>query len=123
MDSQYKLLSELLSDQAAFITSPKTSLANYLGALPPCPPPPVSTGLTIFLSLSVNESLHLKVNLHLSFMEYQAGFSSNFQYDLQFQQTAYQSARISSNDFFFSLINSKMLFDNDKKKISFWNIE
>ena len=35
MDSQYKLLSELLSDQAAFITSPKTSLANYWGALPP----------------------------------------------------------------------------------------
>ena len=44
MDSQYILLSELLSDQAAFITSPKTSLANYWGALPPCPPP-VSTGL------------------------------------------------------------------------------
>ena len=44
MDSQYKLLSELLSDQAAFITSPKTSLANYWGALPPCSPP-VSTGL------------------------------------------------------------------------------
>ena len=43
MDSQYKLLSELLSDQAAFITSPKTSLANYWGALLPCPP--VSTGL------------------------------------------------------------------------------
>ena len=43
MDSQYKLLSELLSDQAAFITSPKTRLANYWGALPPCPP--VSTGL------------------------------------------------------------------------------
>ena len=42
MDSQYKLLSELLSDQAAFITSPKTSLANYWGA---CPLPPVSTGL------------------------------------------------------------------------------
>ena len=40
MDSQYKLLSELLSDQAVFITSPKTSLANYWGALPP-----VSTGL------------------------------------------------------------------------------
>ena len=38
MDSQYKLLSELLSDQAAFITSQKTSLANYWGALPPCPP-------------------------------------------------------------------------------------
>ena len=38
MDSQYKLLSELLSDQAAFITSPKTSLANYWGVLPPCPP-------------------------------------------------------------------------------------
>ena len=37
MDSQYKLLSELLSDQAAFITSPKTSLANYWGALPPAP--------------------------------------------------------------------------------------
>ena len=43
MDSQYKLLSELLSDQATFITSPKTSLANYWGALPPCPP--VSMGL------------------------------------------------------------------------------
>ena len=41
MDSQYKLLSELLSDQAAFITSPKTSLANYWGALPPAPPPSV----------------------------------------------------------------------------------
>ena len=41
MDSQYKLLSELLSDQAAFITSPKTSLANYWGGH--CPP--VSTGL------------------------------------------------------------------------------
>ena len=37
MDSQYKLLSELLSDQVAFITSPKTSLANYWGALPPAP--------------------------------------------------------------------------------------
>ena len=42
MDSQYKLLSELLSDQAAFITSPKTSLANYWGG-GHCPP--VSTGL------------------------------------------------------------------------------
>ena len=51
MDSQYKLLSELLSDQAAFITSPKTSLANYWGALPPCPP--VSTGL-------LNENIGLK---------------------------------------------------------------
>ena len=49
MDSQYKLLSELLSDQAAFITSPKTSLANYWGggALPPLPP--VSTGLLLIL--------------------------------------------------------------------------
>ena len=38
MDSQYKLLSELLSDQAAFIASPKTSLANYWGgAFPPAP--------------------------------------------------------------------------------------
>ena len=44
MDSQYKLLSELLSDQDVFITCPKTSLANYWGALPP-PAPPVSTGL------------------------------------------------------------------------------
>ena len=38
MDSQYKLLSELLSDQAAFLTSPKTNLANYWGSLPPQPP-------------------------------------------------------------------------------------
>ena len=35
IDSQYKLLSELLSDQAAFITSPKTSLANYWGGIAP----------------------------------------------------------------------------------------
>ena len=41
MDSQYKLLSELLSDQAAFITSPKTSLANYWGGIAPLPPPSV----------------------------------------------------------------------------------
>ena len=46
MDSQSKLLSELLSDQAAFITSPKTSLANYWGGIAPCPPP-VSTGLVV----------------------------------------------------------------------------
>ena len=38
MDSQYKLLSELLSDQAAFITSLKTSLANYWGGIAPLPP-------------------------------------------------------------------------------------
>ena len=39
MDSQYIVLSELLSDQAAFITSPKTSLANYWGGFaPPAPP-------------------------------------------------------------------------------------
>ena len=46
MDSEYKLLSELLSDQAAFITSPKTSLANYWGGIAPLAPP-VSTGLCI----------------------------------------------------------------------------
>ena len=45
MDSQYKLLSELQLNQAAFITSPEISLANYWGALPPAPP--VSTGLLI----------------------------------------------------------------------------
>ena len=38
MDSQYKLLSELLSDRAAFITSPKACLANYWGGH--CPPAP-----------------------------------------------------------------------------------
>ena len=42
MDSQYKLLSELLSDQAAFITSPKTSW-RIIGGIAPLPP--VSTGL------------------------------------------------------------------------------
>ena len=35
MDSQYKLLPELLSDQAAFITSPTTSLATYWGGIAP----------------------------------------------------------------------------------------
>ena len=43
MDCQHKLLSELLSDHAAFITSPKKSLANYWGGIAPLPP--VSTGL------------------------------------------------------------------------------
>ena len=40
MDSQYKVQSELLSDQAVFITSPKTSLANYWGGI--APPAPTS---------------------------------------------------------------------------------
>ena len=36
--TQYIVLSELLSDQAAFITSPKASLANYWGGIvPPAP--------------------------------------------------------------------------------------
>ena len=50
MDSQYKLPSELLSDQAAFITSPKTSLANYWGHCPPVPSiyGPASHSLTLF---------------------------------------------------------------------------
>ena len=52
MDSQYKLLSELLSDQAAFITSPKTSLANYWGALPPTPPPPSVYGPDYYSSMN-----------------------------------------------------------------------
>ena len=47
MNSQYKLLSELLSDQAAFITSPKTSLAKYWGALPPCPPSVYGPGVLL----------------------------------------------------------------------------
>ena len=56
MDSQYKLLSELLSDQAAFITSPKTSLANYWGGH--CPPaPPVSTGLGLIRQFYANVCL------------------------------------------------------------------
>ena len=38
MDSESKLLSELLSDQPGFITSPKTSLANYWGGIAPLPP-------------------------------------------------------------------------------------
>ena len=63
MDSQYKLLSELLSDQAAFITSPKTSLANYWGgALPPSVYGPVlyqPVAVKIYLdSLFVRRFLH-----------------------------------------------------------------
>ena len=49
MDSQYKVLSELLSDQAVFITSPKTSLVNYWGGGIAPLPPPVSTGLDFLL--------------------------------------------------------------------------
>ena len=53
MDSQYKLLSELLSDQAAFITSPKTSLANYWGALPPGVYGPVKHTIPISYCISL----------------------------------------------------------------------
>ena len=48
MDNQYKLLSELLSDQAAFITYQKQVWQIIGGHCPPAPPaplPPVSTGL------------------------------------------------------------------------------
>ena len=65
VDSQYKLLSELLSDQAAFITSPKTSLANYLEALPPCPP--VSTGL--LCSFLQNRETHIDSNMNVAIMK------------------------------------------------------
>ena len=54
MDSQYKLLSELLSDQAAFITSPKTSVANYWGH---CPLPPSvyrPATMTIIMLVNIN---------------------------------------------------------------------
>ena len=70
MDSQYKLLSDLLSDQAAFITSPKTSLANYWGGhCPyPLPPAPVSTDLPLF-AVHVkrgSDKLHVITNLELT---------------------------------------------------------
>ena len=45
MDSQYIVLSELLADQAAFITSPKTSLANYWEGIAPLPPSVYGPGL------------------------------------------------------------------------------
>ena len=81
MDSQYKFLSELLSDQAAFITSPKTSLAIYWGgALPPLPPsvygpahsakwyehttPPIMEGenITILWDFSINTDRAIQAN-------------------------------------------------------------
>ena len=69
MDSQYKLLSELLSDQAAFITSPKTSLANYWGALPPAPCPPVSTGLNKgILAITFELAFHYKHKIQVFFI-------------------------------------------------------
>ena len=58
MDSQYKLLSELLSDQAAFITSPKTSLANYWGSIAPLPP--VSTGLFLIEATTMLKKVKMK---------------------------------------------------------------
>ena len=64
MDSQYIVLSELLSDQAAFITSPKTSLANYWGALPPLPPSVYGPALCPFLLQTV-ENTALYVILYL----------------------------------------------------------
>ena len=66
MDSQYIVLSELLSDQAAFITSPKTSLANYWGALPPLPP--VSTGLSNCNRILFNIKAYFKSQLFLLLM-------------------------------------------------------
>ena len=58
MDSQYKVLSELLSDQDVFITSPKTSLANYWGALPPLPPSVYGPAL-VALSMKYNFHSHV----------------------------------------------------------------
>ena len=55
MGSQYIVLSELLSDQAAFITSPKTSLANYWGGNAPLPPSvygPVFLPLHLYMGAS-----------------------------------------------------------------------
>ena len=72
MDSQYKLLSELLLDQAAFITPPETSLANYWGGhcpLPPCPP--VSTGLLLL------QHFCLTLSLCVSTIELIRGFEVN----------------------------------------------
>ena len=68
MDSQYKLLSELLSDQAAFITSPKTSLANYWGALPPRPPSVYGPGYYVLEKYLVHtfqnaEKLNFKIHI------------------------------------------------------------
>ena len=51
MDRQYKLLSELLSDQGAFTTSPKTSFANYWGHCPPLPPSVYGPDLLSIMSL------------------------------------------------------------------------
>ena len=69
MDSQYKLLSELLSDQPASITSPKTSLANYWGGgIAPCPP--VSTGLQkVLMGMRCYHTLDVPL-ITLSFRDY-----------------------------------------------------
>ena len=71
MDSQYIVLSDLLSDQAAFITSPKTSFANYWGHCPPCPPPPSVYGpafgnpLGIIVFHKTYVSKHLLTSIHI----------------------------------------------------------
>ena len=78
MDIQYKLLSELLSDQAAFITSPKTSLANYWGHCPPAPCPPVSTGLISLHGKSLEDivpNIFWSFSPHYKDSEYTSGFS------------------------------------------------
>ena len=63
MDSQ----SKLLSDQAAFITSPKTSLANYWGGH--CPPAPqclrACTLKSSFLHLKSNRVIAVTLRLKL----------------------------------------------------------
>ena len=57
-DSQYIVLSELLSDQAPFITSPK-SLANYWGALPPLPPSVY--GPVIYVLIDINYKMKITI--------------------------------------------------------------
>ena len=90
MDSQYKLLSELLPDQAAFITSPKTSLANYWGGHCPLPPSVYGPGanetvlrllpstLVLLLAKSGKERIFILVNFVLCLVKHDKEININF---------------------------------------------
>ena len=91
MDSQYKLLSELLSHQAAFITSPKTSLANYWGGIAPLPPPQCLRACVLVVIAGINIPVRLSFvdMINYVFIAFKMPCDTDHCSKTQYQRVAY----------------------------------